>query len=189
MKKIFLFAVALAVYQFGFTQGNTIKLKSGELELVVDRQLDRVDNIAYYFMSFSAIPTIENRVKIADLGVAFLEYIPNKTYVVNLDEECENCTKLFDTQFSNAELDVIVQVLVNDSLEYNYQDWNEFITFNFPDLNDTFEECSKYGGMVSVDPLGDTKDFRQVWYSDGSTVLLQPNDSIFEIGTIYYECK
>ena len=104
-------------------------------------------------------------------------------------KECENCTKLFDTQFSNAELDVIVQVLVNDSLEYNYQDWNEFITFNFPDLNYTFEECSKYGGMVSVDPLGDTKDFRQVWYSDGSTVLLQPNDSIFEIGTIYYDCK
>ena len=50
-------------------------------------------------------------------------------------KECENCTKLFDTQFSNAELDIIVQVLVNDSLEYNYQDWNEFITFNFPDLN------------------------------------------------------
>ena len=103
--------------------------------------------------------------------------------------ECENCTKLFDTQFSNAELDVIVQVLVNHSLEYNYQDWNEFISFNFPDLNYTFEECSKYGGMVSVDPLGDTKDFRQVWYSDGSTALLQSNDSIFEIGTIYYECK
>ena len=77
-------------------------------------------------------------------------------------KECENCTKLFDTQFSNAELSVIVQVLVNDSLEYNYQDWNEFVTFNFPDLNYTFEECSKYGGMVSVDPLGDTKDFRQV---------------------------
>ena len=89
MKKIFLFALALTVYQFGFSQENTIKLKSGELELVVDKQLDRVGNIAYYFMSFSAIPTIEDRVKIADLGVTFLEYIPNKTYVVNLDEECE----------------------------------------------------------------------------------------------------
>ncbi len=81
-------------------------------------------------------------------------------------KECENFTKLFDTQFSNPELDVIVQMLANESDSYNYQDWNEFINYNFPDLNDVFEECIKYGGMVSVDPLSDTKDFRQVWYSD-----------------------
>ena len=105
--------------------------------------------------------------------------------------ECENCTKLFDTQFSNAELDVIVQALVSSSPvdSVYYQDWNEFIYVNFSDLNFTSEVCSKYGGMVSVDPLGDTKDFRQVWYSHGSTDLLLPHDSIFEIGTIYYDCK
>ena len=40
-------------------------------------------------MSFSDIPTIEERNQIANLGVTFLEYIPNKTYVVNLDEKCE----------------------------------------------------------------------------------------------------
>jgi hypothetical protein len=89
MKKIFLFTLALTVHQFGFTQENTIKLKSGELDLVVNKQLDRVDNISYYFMSFTAIPTIEDRVEITNLGVTFLEYIPNKTYVVNLDEKCE----------------------------------------------------------------------------------------------------
>jgi len=60
-------------------------------------------------------------------------------------------------------------MLANESDSYNYQDWNEFINYNFPDLNDVFEECIKYGGMVSVDPLSDTKDFRQVWYSDWST--------------------
>jgi hypothetical protein len=43
--------------------------------------------------------------------------------------------------------------------------------------------------MISVDPLGDTKDFRQVWYSNGSTDLFFPHDSVFEIGTIYYDCK
>ena len=89
MKKIFLFALALTVYQFGFTQENTIKLKSGELDLVVNKQLDRAENIKYYFMSFNTIPTIEERNQIANLGVTFLEYIPNKTYVVNLDEKCE----------------------------------------------------------------------------------------------------
>ena len=107
--------------------------------------------------------------------------------------ECENCTKLFDTQFSNAELDIIVQLLASDSsvCSNNYQDWDEFITINFPDLNLTIEECSKYGGMVSVDPLGDIKEFRQVWYSDGSTdeYVDISQDSIFAIGTIYYDCK
>ena len=49
MKKIFLFVIV--GNQFGFAQDNTIKLKSGELDLVVNKQLDRVDNIKYYFMS------------------------------------------------------------------------------------------------------------------------------------------
>ena len=89
MKKIFLFTLLLTVSLFGFAQENTIKLKSGELNLVFNKQLDRFENIKYYFMSFNAIPTIEERNQIANLGVTFLEYIPNKTYVVNLDEKCE----------------------------------------------------------------------------------------------------
>ena len=39
--------------------------------------------------------------------------------------------------------------------------------------------------MVSVDPLGGKKYFRQVWYSDGSKVLLLPNDSDFKLGYIF----
>ena len=76
MKNLFLFTLSLTVSLFGFAQENTIKLKSGELHLSIDKQLKRVDNIKYYFMSFSAIPTIEERNQIANLGVKFLEYIP-----------------------------------------------------------------------------------------------------------------
>ena len=89
MKNIFLFTLSLTISLFGFAQENTIKLKSGELHLSIVKQLERVDNIKYYFMSFSAIPTIEKRNQIANLGIKFLEYIPNNTYVVNLDEKCE----------------------------------------------------------------------------------------------------
>ena len=89
MKKIFLFVLTLTVFQFGFAQENTIKLKSGELNLILDKQLEIVDNIKYYFMLFSEIPSIYKRNKIADLGVKFLEYIPSKTYIVNLDKDCE----------------------------------------------------------------------------------------------------
>ncbi|MBT5749986.1 MAG: S8 family serine peptidase [Flavobacteriales bacterium] len=88
MKKIFLFTLTLTVCQFGFTQENTIKLKSGQLNIVSNKQIDRADNMKYYFMAFSAIPSIEERDQIANLGVTFLEYIPNKTYVVNLDKKC-----------------------------------------------------------------------------------------------------
>ena len=89
MKNIFLFTLSLTISLFGFAQENTIKLKSGELNLIVSKQLDRVYDVKYYFMTFSAIPTIDERNQIADLGVTFLEYIPNKTYVVNLNEKCE----------------------------------------------------------------------------------------------------
>ena len=89
MKNIFLFVLSLTVSLFGFAQDNTVKLKSGELNLSIDKQLKRVDNIKYYFMLFSEIPSIYKRNKIADLGVKFLEYIPSKTYIVNLDKDCE----------------------------------------------------------------------------------------------------
>ena len=45
----------LTVFYFGFAQENTIKLKSGEISLNTIKQLDRIDNIKYYFMSFSAL--------------------------------------------------------------------------------------------------------------------------------------
>ena len=89
MKNIFLFTLFLTVSLYGFAQDNTIKLKSGELNLSIDKQLKRVDNIKYYFMLFSEIPSIYKRNKMADLGVKFLEYIPSKTYIVNLDKDCE----------------------------------------------------------------------------------------------------
>ena len=89
MKNIFLFTLSLTLSLFGFAQDNTIKLKSGELNLVFDKQLERVNNIKYYFMSFNVTPTIEERNQITNLGVKFLEYIPNNTYVVNLDKKCE----------------------------------------------------------------------------------------------------
>ena len=108
-------------------------------------------------------------------------------------KECNNCTKLFNTQLSISELDFLVQNLENDSL--NYQDWNDFTNENFNQseysiaLGQTEKICSKYGGMVSVDPLGDARDFRQFWYSNGTTDFNIANDSIFEIGFIYFECK
>ena len=86
MKKIFLFTLTLTVCQFGFTQENTIKLKSGQLNIVSNKQIDRADNMKYYFMAFSAIPSIEERDQIANLGVTFLEYLPKNIFVVSIQQ-------------------------------------------------------------------------------------------------------
>ena len=105
--------------------------------------------------------------------------------------ECKDCTKLFKSEFNTSELDSIVQGIVNYSRfdSINYQNWNEFISTNFFDLTSTEEVCSKYGGMVSVDPLGDAQDFREFWYLHGSTDLLEDNIDIGVIGYIYYDCN
>ena len=89
MKNIFLITLLLIFFQFGFAQQNKIKLKSGEIDFVTYTKLERVESIKYYFMSFISIPTVKQRDKIANFGVEFLEYIPNKTYVVNLNEKCD----------------------------------------------------------------------------------------------------
>ena len=106
-------------------------------------------------------------------------------------KECKDCTKLFDSEFSTFELDSIVQELIyySDLDSINYKNWNEFTVVNFPELNTKEEVCSKYGGMVSVDPLGDTQDFREVWYSNGSADLLLLQNGFFELGYIYYDCE
>jgi PKD repeat protein len=87
MKKIFFLVLLLAVSHIVFSQENKIKLKSGEIVYYVNNQLYRDSNINYYFMSFLTIPTLEVKAQISDLGVSFLEYIPNKTFVVNLHDE------------------------------------------------------------------------------------------------------
>ena len=109
--------------------------------------------------------------------------------------ECKNCTKLFDTNLTNNELDSIVQNLPNlyslDSTKYT--NWDEFISLNIStldhELNQAIEVCSKYGGMVSVDPLGNKEDEMVVWYSHGSYDLSLPHDEIIELGTVYYNCQ
>lgn len=110
--------------------------------------------------------------------------------------ECKDCTKLFETILTNNELDSIVQNLQNyysvDSI--NYINWNEFVSLNIStlehEIDQAIEVCSKYGGMVSVDPLGNKEDETIVWYSNGSSSnLTLPPAQTIELGTVYYNCQ
>ena len=110
--------------------------------------------------------------------------------------ECKDCTKLFETILTNNELDSIAQNLPNyysiDST--NYINWNEFVNLNIStlehEINQAIEVCSKYGGMVSVDRLGDKEDETIVWYSNGSSSdLTLPPAQTIDLGTVYYNCQ
>ena len=110
--------------------------------------------------------------------------------------ECKDCTKLFETILTNNELDSIVQNLPNyysaDSI--NYINWNEFVSLNIStlehEIDQAIEVCSVYGGMVSVDPLGDKEDETIVWYSNGSSSdLTLPPAQTIELVTVYYNCQ
>ena len=109
--------------------------------------------------------------------------------------ECKDCTKLFDTNLTSNELDSIVQDLPknNTTDSSNYLNWQEFIDLNIStldhELNTDIEVCSKYGGMTSVDRLGDKEEEQIIWYSYGSTDLMLPHDEIITLGTVYYDCK
>jgi hypothetical protein len=109
--------------------------------------------------------------------------------------ECKDCTKLFDTTLSNNELDSIVQNLPNNNTadSSNYLNWQEFIDLNIStlehELGTEIEVCSKYGGMTSVDRLGDKEEEQIIWYSHGSFDLTLPHGELTILGTAYYDCK
>tara|TARA_B110000259_G_scaffold67880_1_gene79948 strand:- start:259 stop:651 length:393 start_codon:yes stop_codon:yes gene_type:complete len=109
--------------------------------------------------------------------------------------ECKDCIKLFDTTLSNNELDSIVQNLPNNNTadSSNYLNWQEFIDLNIStlehELGTEIEVCSKYGGMTSVDRLGDKEEEQIIWYSHGSSDLTLPHGELTILGTAYYDCK
>ena len=78
---IFLFITPL------FSQNSTLFLKSGEFLLINDIVSD--NDLNYHFMHFSEIPSYQNKEKIKTLGINFLEYIPNKSYVVSIPKVCD----------------------------------------------------------------------------------------------------
>jgi len=84
MKKHLLFFL-IAVFSLQLTaQENKLQLKSGVIYLSNDLQLNTSNSLNYCFMSFSAIPTNKTKNNIERFGIQFLEYIPNKTYIVSI---------------------------------------------------------------------------------------------------------
>ena len=84
MKKHFLFFL-IAVFSFQLiAQENKLQLKSGNIFLDTDLQVNTSNHLNYCFISFSTMPTVEMKSKIEAEGIQILEYIPKNTFVVSI---------------------------------------------------------------------------------------------------------
>ena len=84
MKKHFLFFL-IAAFSLQLTaQENKLQLKSGNIFLDSDLQVNTSNYLNYCFISFSTMPTAEIKRKIEGEGIQILEYIPKNTFVVSI---------------------------------------------------------------------------------------------------------
>ena len=104
-------------------------------------------------------------------------------------EECLDCTKLFQSEFSTEQLDTIVRNILidNSSDSLYYTNWEEFASIKFNDLFTVREVCTKSGFMVSVDPIESAQEFKEIWYSNGSSDSVDVD--FFELGFLYNKCE
>lgn len=95
MRKFICLIVQLVIFSL-FTQAQTqeVLLKSGSFfpdeELVLDNFQNNSGSIYYgkyyRFMQFSLLPSTKQKEDMEKLGVSFLNYIPNNTFIVSLDK-------------------------------------------------------------------------------------------------------
>ena len=93
-------------------------LKSGKITLNTDINAIKTHEKNYHFMVFSQIPTNLIKEKIQLLGIDFLEYIPNKAYVVSISKE-SNITSL-----SNFGIVALDPIRSNHKIDPKLQDDN-----------------------------------------------------------------
>ncbi|MEC9209983.1 MAG: S8 family serine peptidase [Bacteroidota bacterium] len=84
MRKILLFCLVTLLSATLFAQENTLFLKSGFITFDSDIEVIKSNDLNYHFMIFNNIPTDKVKENIEDIGIHFLEYIPNRAYLVSI---------------------------------------------------------------------------------------------------------
>ena len=82
MKYILLILIISISNNLIFAQNYSIKLKSSSIESINKHNVYNIKKNGHYLMTFSSIPNQDEKNEMESIGINFLEYIPNKTYVV-----------------------------------------------------------------------------------------------------------
>ena len=122
MKKILLTSIILFSISCLNAQSDHINLKSKSIVKNIDKQLVMIHDINYLFMLFDAIPTNEEKTKIEELGVVFLEYIPSNTFVVSIKKNT-SISKLYELGVISL-LEILPEYKLDPKIQNNiFPDW------------------------------------------------------------------
>ncbi|MBT3621402.1 MAG: hypothetical protein HN535_01430 [Flavobacteriales bacterium] len=118
--------------------------------------------------------------------------------------KCKDCTLLFESEFSENELDSIVKDLsyfvggyttsngnTIDTIFF-YSNWNDFMYTNFydytGDLNKEVEICNNAFTTGPNHLLDEAEDINDTWWSNGK-MHNDGSDDIFILGRAFYNCR
>ena len=82
MKHVLFILIISISNNFILAQNYSIKLKSSSIESINKHNVYNVKKNGHYLMTFSSIPNQDEKNEMESKGINFLEYVPNKTYVV-----------------------------------------------------------------------------------------------------------
>ena len=82
MRHLIFFLIITLCNHFIFANNYSIKLKSSLLDADNQQNIYTINKDSHYLMTFSSIPSTEEKKELESIGINFLEYIPNNTYVI-----------------------------------------------------------------------------------------------------------
>tara|TARA_B100001093_G_scaffold455381_1_gene465480 strand:+ start:71409 stop:74969 length:3561 start_codon:yes stop_codon:yes gene_type:complete len=82
MRQLLFFLIIILSNHFIFANNYSIKLKSSLLNADNKQNIYSINMDSHYLMTFSSIPSTEEKKELESIGINFLEYIPNNTYVI-----------------------------------------------------------------------------------------------------------
>lgn len=82
MRQLLFFLIITLCNHFIFANNYSIKLKSSLLEADNKQNIYSIKMDSHYLMTFSSIPSTEEKKELESIGINFLEYIPDNTYVI-----------------------------------------------------------------------------------------------------------
>ena len=116
-------------------------------------------------------------------------------------KKCKDCMRIFETAFTPIELDSIVQNIYREVGGYTlpngntidtifaYTNWADFSLFNLEDLNKEHQYCNNSFTTGPTSSLTERENLDETWWSNGTVYNDGTDDSVFILGTSYYNCR
>ena len=178
MKNRFLIFLFFFYTISAFSQNKKIKLKSGEIQINKPIKQLNTDELTYCFLVFNEMPTSERKSQISDLGVKFLEYIPDNTFSVAIQSDANISLMM------SSDVKMILKILPQHKIDPKIQD-NQYPEWALTNGNLTikillYKNVNLLSFMSSLDKY-DIKSFNNI----GNSCIISINpETLYEVASI-----